>query len=136
LEITVEGSVERSTGLSTSEALLYLTVTVKVHNIGDGAVTIDAGDDLFTVETLRVPEDKLPWDAEWDPLVDEGLRAFAEGLTLEPDEPIEEQRLLGLPDSGYGALKIRGQVGSRKAGKQWDHAVVVVIDRRVDNGER
>ena len=135
LEITVEGSVVRSTGLRASEELLYLTVTVKVHNIGDGAVTIEAGDDLLTIESLRVPKDKLPWDAEWDPLVDEGLRAFAGGLTLEPDEPIEEQRLLGLPDSGYGALKITGQVGSRKAGKKWDHAAVVVIEQRVDNGE-
>jgi hypothetical protein len=133
LEITVEGNVERSTGLRTSEELLYLTVTVKVRNIGDGAVKIDAGDDLLAVETLRVPEDRLPWDAEWDPLVDESLRPFAGGLTLEPDEPIEEQRLLGLPDSGFGALKITAQVGSRKARKKWDHAAVVPIDRRVDN---
>jgi hypothetical protein len=133
LEITVEGSVERSSGLRTSQEILYLTVTVRIHNIGDGAVTVDAGADLLTVETLTIPEDSLPWDAEWGSLLDVGLRAFAGGGTLEPDEPVEEQRLFGLPDSGYGALKIAGQVGSRKAGKKWDHAAVVIIARRVDN---
>ena len=96
-------------------------------------MTVDEGADLLTVETLRVPEDSLPWDAGWSPLVDVGLRTLAGGRTLEPDEPIEEQRLFGLPDAGYGALKVAAQVGSRKAGKKWDHAAVVVIDRRVDN---
>lgn len=133
LEITVEGRVESATGLRTTEKLLYLAVTVKVRNIGDGAVTVDADADLLTVEALKVPEGGTPWDASWDRLIDLGLNRFAGGLTLEPDEPVEEQRLLGLPDSGYGALQITGQVGSAKAGKKWDHATVVIIDRRVDN---
>ncbi len=134
LEVTVEGRVDSATGLQTSERLLYLAVTVKVRNIGDGAVTVDAGADLLTIEALQVPEGGPPWDAGWSLLLDLGLERFQGGLTLEPDEPVEEQRLLGLPDSGYGALRIAAQVGSRKAGKKWDHATVVIIDRRMDNG--
>ncbi len=134
LEVTVAGRVDSATGLRTSERLLYLAVTVKIRNIGDGAVTIDAGADLLTIEALQVPEGGPPWDAGWNSLLDLGLDRFHGGLTLEPDEPVEEQRLLGLPDSGYGALRIAAQVGSRKAGKRWDHATVVIIDRRVDNG--
>lgn len=133
LEVTVEGRVDSATGLRTSERSLYLAVTVKIRNIGDGAVTVDAGADLLTIEALQVPDGGPPWDAGWNRLLDLGLERFQGGLTLEPDEPVEEQRLLGLPDSGYGALRIAAQVGSRKAGKRWDHATVVIIDRRVDN---
>jgi hypothetical protein len=133
LEITVEGRVESAMGFRTPERLLYLAVTIKVRNIGDGAVKVDADADLLTVEALKIPDGDPPWDADWDRLIDLGLKPFAGGLTLEPDEPVEEQRLLGLPDSGYGALRITAQVGSSEAGKKWDHAAIVIINRRVDN---
>jgi hypothetical protein len=137
LKVEVEGRIERATGIEGPEPLLYLALTVVVTNIGDAAVEVDA--DLLTVEALEVPVDKPPWDAEWGNIwgdldVELGLRKFEGGRVLEPGEPAEEQRLLGLPDTGYGALRVQAKVGSTKAGKSWDNAQVVVVDRRVDNG--
>jgi hypothetical protein len=52
---------------------------------------------------------------------------------LEPGEPVEDRTFLGLPDSGYGAIRVTATVASRTAGKSWFNDEVVVVDPRVDH---
>jgi hypothetical protein len=81
----------------------------------------------------------LPRVAGWNDLlsgagINLGLSAFEGGRTLEPGEPVEDRAFLGLPDSGYGAIRVTATVASVAAGKSWFNDEVVVVDPRVDNG--
>lgn len=59
-------------------------------------------------------------------------RAFEGRTVLEPDEPVEEQLLIELPDSGYVALKLELLVNSG-VGRSWEATEVVVIGYTGDN---
>jgi len=61
-----------------------------------------------------------------------GSRGLWGGRTLEPGESVEDRAFLGLPDSGYGAIRVTATVASRGAGKCWFNDEVVVVDPRVD----
>jgi len=94
LKVEVAGRVERATGLSGAEGLLYLVVTTAVTNIGDPEVTVD--DPLLVLESFDSPPEtaRPPWVAGWSDLLSEsgivlGLEAFegvrGGGRTLEDD---------------------------------------------------
>ena len=138
LKVEVAGRVERATGLTGTDDLLYLVVTTTVTNIGDAEVRVD--DSLLVLESLDSPPDmtRPPWVAGWSDLlsgagINLGLAAFEDGRTLEPGEPVEDRAFLGLPDSGYGAIRVTATVASGGAGKSWFNDEVVVVDPRVDN---
>ena len=48
-------------------------------------------------------------------------------------EPVEDHAFLGLPDSGYGAIRITATAESKAAGKSWSNGEIVVVEPRVDN---
>ena len=138
LKVEVAGRVERATGLTGTGGLIYLVVTTTVTNIGDAEVRVD--DTLLVLESLDTPPEttRPPWVAGWNDLLSGaglnlGLAAFEDGRTLEPGEPVEDRAFLGLPDSGYGAIRVTATVASRAAGKSWFNDEVVVVDPRVDN---
>ena len=138
LKVEVAGRMERATGLTGTDDLIYLVVTTTVTNIGDAEVRVD--DTLLVLESLDSPPEttRPPWVAGWNDLlsgagVNLGLAAFEDGRTLEPGEPVEDRAFLGLPDSGYGAIRVTAIVASRAAGKSWFNDEVVVVDPRVDN---
>lgn len=140
LKVEVAGRMERATGLTGTANLIYLVVTTTVTNIGDTEVSVD--DTLLVLESLDSPQDttRLPWVAGWSDLlagagINLGLAALEGGRTLEPGEPVEDRAFLGLPDSGYGAIRITATVASRTAGKSWSNDEVVVVDPRVDNSD-
>jgi hypothetical protein len=123
LKVEVAGRVERATGLSGAEGLLYLVVTTAVTNIGDREVTVD--DTLLLLESPDSPPEtaRPPWVAGWSDLLSEsgivlGLEAFEEvrggGRTLEPEEPVEDRALIGIPDVGYGAIRVTAKEWRRK----------------------
>jgi hypothetical protein len=139
LKVEVAGRVERATGLTGVGELIYLVVTTTVTNIGDAEVRVD--DTLLVLESLDFPSEttRPPWVANWNDLlsgvgINLGLAAFEDGRTLEPGEPVEERVFLGLPDSGYGAIRVTATVASRDAQRSWFNDEVVVVDPRVDNG--
>jgi hypothetical protein len=140
LKVEVAGRIERATGLTGKDGLIYLVVTTTVTNIGDSAVDVD--DTLLLLESLDSPPGttRPPWVAGWSDLfsgagISLGLAAFEGGRTLEPGEPVEDRAFLGLPDSGYGAIRVTATVGSRTVGRSWSNDEVVVVDPRVDNSE-
>jgi hypothetical protein len=139
LKVEVAGRMERATGLTGTDDLIYLVVTTTVTNIGDAEVRVD--DTLLVLESLDSPPDttRPPWVAGWSDLLSGagihlGLAALEGGRTLEPGEPVEDRAFLGLPDSGYGAIRVTATVASKAAGKSWFNDEVVVVDPRVDNG--
>ena len=143
LKVEVAGRVERATGLSGTEGILYLVVTTTVTNIGDREVTVD--DTLLVLEALDSPPEtaRPPWVAGWSNLLSEsglvlGLGAFEGprdgGRTLEPEEPVEDRSLIGLPDAGYGAIRVTATAASSAAGKAWKNDEVVIIGAPADNG--
>lgn len=142
LKVEISGRVERATGLTGPEGLLYLVVTTTVTNIGDGAVTVD--ETLLALESLDFPPEtaRPPWVAGWSDLLSEsgivlGLSAFegagAEGRTLEPEEPVEDRAVIGLPDSGFGAIRVTATAASTSAGKSWTNDEVVITAAPADN---
>lgn len=138
LKVEVAGRMERATGFTGTNDLIYLVVTTTVTNIGDAEVYVD--DTLLVLESLDSPPEttRPPWVAGWSDLLSGagihlGLAALEGGRTLEPGEPVEDRTFLGLPDSGYGAIRITATVASRAAGKSWSNDEVVVVDPRVDN---
>lgn len=139
LKVEVAGRMERATGLTGTDGLIYLVVTTTVTNICDAEVGVD--DTLLVLESMDAPPEttRPPWIAGWNDLlsgagINLGLAAFEGGRTLESGEPVEDRTFLGLPDSGYGAIRVTATVASRAAQKSWFNDEVVVVDPRVDNG--
>ena len=117
LKVQVAGRMERATGLTGTDDLIYLVVTTTVTNTGDAEVRVD--DSLLMLESLDSPLEatRPPWVAGWNDLlsgagINLGLAAFEGGRTLEPDEPVEDRTFLGPPDSGYGAIRVTATVAS------------------------
>ena len=102
-------------------------------------------DTLLVLEALDSPPEtaRPPWVAGWSNLLSEsglvlGLGAFEGprdgGRTLEPEEPVEDRALIGLPDAGYGAIRVTATAASSAAGKAWKNDEVVIIGAPADNG--
>lgn len=129
LALSVEGDIVRDAGR------LRLTARSRAQNIGlrefpvsrEGTTLQLYGHGVETAEP-----DSEGTLADWRELGT--WRAFEGRSVLEPDEPVEDQLLIELPDSGYVALKLELLVNSG-VGRSWEATEVVVLGYTGDNGE-
>jgi len=69
LKVEVAGRMERASGLTGTDDLIYLVVTTTVTKIGDAEVGVD--DTLLVLESLDAPPEttRPPWIAGWNDLL-------------------------------------------------------------------